>query len=126
VSANRIVEPATYVQRRRGWRRPAGAVICTGKFKTVGDSRFACPLKIGDLYPLGPDPNDSLAYLYKLIQTPQDVVDYYRIRLRVWTSTQRQARRELPGRVLVCSCAPGAPCHVQDVLIPFVNEGVLR
>jgi hypothetical protein len=25
----------------------------------------------------------------------------------------------------VCWCAPGRPCHVQDVLIPLVNEEVL-
>lgn len=114
---------ATYVQRRRGWRRPAGAVICTGKYKDTGDARFANPLKIGDLYPAGPDPADSGAYLYKRIRTAQDAVDFYRIRLRVWTGTQEQALRELPGRVLACSCAPGSPCHVQDVLLPLVNEG---
>ncbi len=116
--------PATYMQRRRGWRRPAGAVMCDGRYRPAGDARFAVPIGIGGIYPLSPDPAGG-GYLYKRIGTPADLVEFYRIRLRVWTSTQEQARRELPGKVLVCRCAPGEPCHVQDVLIPLVNEGRL-
>lgn len=117
---------ATYAQRKRtrGWQAPVGAISCTRPYSDTGGGRFANPLKIGDMYPAGPAPNDG-GYLYKLIETPEDAVEFYRKRLWVWTSTQEAARRELTGKVLMCWCKAGDPCHVQDVLIPFVNEGRL-
>lgn len=116
--------PATYAQRRRGWRKPDNAVFCDGKHSTTGDGRFALRIKIGQLIPDGYDWDNQTA-LYKAVRTQQDLVDYYRKFLRAWTNTQLDARRELPGKVLVCRCAPGEPCHVQDVLLPLVNQGVL-
>lgn len=114
--------PATYVQRRRGWRVPTNAVFCDGRHSDTGDGRFALRIGIGALIPDGIDWGNQTA-LYKRIRTPQDLVDYYRVFLRAWKHTQDDARRELPGKVLVCRCVPGEPCHVQDVLIPLVNEG---
>lgn len=114
---------ATYMQRRPGRRIPVGAVLCNGRYKDTGDARFANPLGIGRLYPDGPD--GAGGSFYKLIRTPQDAVDFYRLRLRAWKSTRDAALAELPGRVLMCICPVGSPCHVQDVLIPLINEGTL-
>jgi hypothetical protein len=116
--------PATYVQRRRGWRRPDNAVYCDGRHSDTGDGRFALRIGVGAVIPDGIDWEAKTA-LYKRIRTPEDLVAYYRVFLRAWKHTQEDARRELPGKALVCRCEPGAPCHVQDVLLPLVNEGVL-
>lgn len=116
--------PATYLQRRRGQRIPAGAVLCNGQYRATGDARFANPLGIGHFYPAGPDPNGGGGgYLYTRIRTPRDAVEFYRKRLRAWKSTRDAALAELPGKVLMCTCPVGSPCHVQDVLIPLINEG---
>lgn len=87
-----------------------------------GGNRFANPLTIGDIYPAGPDQAGG-GYLYNRIETAADAVEFYRRRLRHWKVTRDAAVAELPGKVLLCTCPVGAPCHVQDVLIPLVNFG---
>lgn len=107
-------EPATYVKRRRvtGWRAPAGAISCTrGK---VHAGVWGNPFRVHDLV----DGHGEVA-------SQEEAVELYRRLLRGMPDRQDRAREELAGQVLMCWCAPGQPCHVQDVLIPLVNEGVL-
>lgn len=42
---------------------------------------------------------------------------------RLWNTDhgKRAIRHHLSGKHLACWCAPGAPCHVQDVLLPIIN-----
>lgn len=95
---------ARYVQRRRvaGWKQPAGAISCTRGL------RWGNPFRDPDI-----------------------AADQYAAVLRRNPKIQAQARIDLAGQVLMCWCKPhtGAPgetrCHVQDVLIPFLNEGQL-
>lgn len=46
--------------------------------------------------------------------------DKERSTLPVWHNTAT-IRHHLTGKHLACWCAPGAPCHVQDVLLPIIN-----
>lgn len=110
-----VHEPATYVQRRRtaGWRAPVGAVSCTrAKYPT----RWGNPFKIGDLLP---DSTDAV------VTGREHCVQVYREWLRGQPIEQAAIRLHLAGKPLMCWCAPGQVCHVQDVIIPLINEGVL-
>ena len=82
--------------RRRGWRMPQGAVY-------VGR-----PTKWGNPYRM----------------RPETAVEVYRDRLvaGLLDVSVEDVRRELRGRVLVCWCPLGRPCHA-DVLIDVANEG---
>jgi len=103
---------ATYVKRRRtpGWRKPEGAVSCT---RGRHPNTWSNPFRVGDLV-------DG-----REVQTHDEAVDLYRQWLRGRPDLMGQAVRELAGKTLMCWCAPRQPCHVQDVLIPLVNEGRL-
>ncbi len=107
-----MAELATYMKRRRvsGWRMPAGAVSCTRGSKNPG--RWGNPFKVGDIV-------DGVEIDH------EESVRLYRRWLRDRPALIGQALRELAGKVLLCWCAPGRPCHVQDVIIPLVNEGSL-
>ena len=99
-----MAEPATYVQRRgvKGWKQPVGAISCTR----------------------------GLAWGNPFLDL-DTAADKFADLLRRHPALQERARTDLAGRVLMCWCrprtgAPGEPrCHVQDVLIPFLNEGRL-
>lgn len=99
-----MADQATYVQRRRvkDWKKPRGAISCTRGFPWGNPYR---------------DPARAAEDFAELLRHNQNL--------------QTIARRELTGRILMCWCEPhtGAPdetrCHVQDVLIPFLNEGRL-
>ncbi len=103
--------PATYVKRRRvaGWEKPAGAISCTR-----GSRRWGNPFRPGGEAPGG-----------GVIEDHEQSVEIYRVWLRGRPDLSAAAVRELAGQVLMCWCAPGETCHVQDVLIPLVNEGRL-
>jgi hypothetical protein len=108
-----LAEPttlATYVKRRKvaGWEMPVGAVSCTrGKYPT----RWSVPYRAGDLV-------DGV-----LVEDHEHAVWLYREWLRARPSEQAAIRMHLAGKVLLCWCAPGRTCHVQDVMIPLINEG---
>jgi hypothetical protein len=36
---------------------------------------------------------------------------------------QAMMREQLAGKVLTCTCQPGDLCHVQQVIIPMLNDG---
>lgn len=57
------------------------------------------------------------------VRTARHAVAAYRQMLRSRPDMVDAAVLHLSGRVLLCWCRPGDPCHVQDVLIPLVNEG---
>lgn len=102
---------ATYVKRRRvaGWTKPVGAVSCTrGKYP----SRWSNQFRAGDPLPDG-----------STVEDHEHAVDLYREWLRGQPLEQEAIRLHLAGQVLMCWCAPGKPCHVQDVMIPLINEG---
>lgn len=102
--------PATYAWRRRvkGWRKPAGGIVCTRP------SRWSNPFAVGERIPTG-----------GVIETNEQAVAMYRRWLRGRPDRIGQALTELAGGVLLCYCKPGERCHVQDVLIPLVNDGRL-
>jgi hypothetical protein len=105
---------ATYVKRRRvsGWKAPAGAVSCTRGPRNAGD--WGNPFRVGDQVDGEGEVRDH-----------DHAVELYRRWLRDRPAKQVQAVRELAGLVLMCWCADGQVCHVQDVLLPLVNEGRL-
>ena len=122
-------ELATYVQRQRtrGWRKPDGAVSCVRPWRPVGNGRFANPIKVGDLYVdlnASGVPAPGISYERGRVKNAAEAVAIYRRWLKRSTNTQDQVLGELSGKVLMCWCAPGAVCHIQDVLIPLVNDGV--
>lgn len=105
---------ATYVQRRRtrGWRAPTFAVPCTRTRGESGWVPWGNPFRVGD-------PVDGGG----TVRSPAHAVVLYRKFLRGSPEKVAAAVRQLSGRPLMCWCRPGASCHVQDVLIPLVNEG---
>lgn len=106
------VAPATYVKRRRvaGWRAPVGAVSCT---RAKCPTRWGNPFRVGDRQPDG-----------TVVADHHHAVDLYRQWLRDRPIEQDAIRLHLAGKVLMCWCAVGRTCHVQDVLIPLINDGV--
>jgi hypothetical protein len=60
-----------------------------------------------------------------VVDDHDDAVRTYREWLRTQPERMALAVRELAGKTLMCWCAEGQTCHVQDVLIPLVNEGRL-
>jgi Domain of unknown function (DUF4326) len=105
---------ATYVKRRRikGWKKPDGAVSCTRGHVHAGP--WGNPFEAGQ----------HVAGVGE-VRDHEHAVELYRQLLRTMPDKQQRARAELAGKILMCWCAPGQPCHVQDVLLPLVNEGVL-
>lgn len=86
------------LSRRRGWRKPAGAVV------------VARPSRWGNPFPVGPDRTRAeavAAYERALLagKLPFGVED---------------VRRELAGRDLCCWCPLDEPCHA-DVLLGVAN-----
>jgi hypothetical protein len=89
------------LSRRRGWRKPAGAVV------------VARPTRWGNPFPVGPDRSRAEA-----------VAAYERALLAGrLTVTVDDVRRELAGRDLCCWCPLDEPCHA-DVLLVVANEPV--
>jgi hypothetical protein len=90
------------LSRRRGWRKPAGAVV------------VARPSKWGN--PFVVDAERSRAEAVELFE---------RALLRRGRSalsfTAADVRRELAGRDLACWCPLDGPCHA-DVLLRVANE----
>ena len=89
------------IQRRRtkGWRMPPGAVF-------VGrPSKWGNPYKVGT--PAAPTPEAAVALFRDYLARRTDLSD--------------AARDELTGKVLVCWCSPGQPCHA-DVLLEAANQ----
>jgi Domain of unknown function (DUF4326) len=108
-----MADQATYIKRRRaaGWSKPAGAVSCTrAKHPTL----WGNPYRVGDRLPDG-----------SVVADHDHAVDLYAALFRTDRERQEKARAELAGKTLMCWCAPGRVCHVQTVLIPFLNEGRL-
>jgi hypothetical protein len=105
---------ATYVKRRRtkGWTKPPGAVPCTRGWKSPGP--WGNPFAVGDLV-------DGVGE----VRDHDHAVALYADLFRRDQAKQRAALDQLAGKILMCWCAPNEVCHVQTVLIPFVNEGRL-
>jgi hypothetical protein len=85
--------------RRKGWRKPAGAVVVSR------------PSRWGNPYPVAEHGRDQAIRLYEqhLLASPDLIA-----RLP-----------ELRGRQLVCWCPLDQPCHA-DVLARYANEGFAR
>jgi len=110
-----VSDLATYAKRRRvaGWTKPEGGVCCTRSSRRA-PTKWGNPFKVGGFAPDG-----------SLIEDHEQAVEAYRVWLCGRPDLVVEAVRELAGRVLLCWCAPGRACHVQDVLLPLVNEGRL-
>lgn len=109
-----MTAPATYVQRARyrGWRAPVDAVPCTRT--RAGWVPWGNPFRIGDPLDCG-----------GMVRDAEHAVELYRQFLHHSPDMLAAAVRQLAGRPLMCWCRAGSVCHVQDVLIPLINEGKL-
>jgi hypothetical protein len=128
-----------YVQRKRtkGFRLPPGTICCTRP------GRYANPFRIGGYFMVGDpgghrgpfkmewceraiwapiDEDEALRTGFTLIETAEQSVVFYRKLADSWSAKYRaKVVSELLGHPLSCWCAPGSPCHVQDVLIPMLE-----
>jgi hypothetical protein len=106
--------PATYVKRRRtpGWRKPDGAISCTRGPVNVG--RWGNPFRPG-----GEAPGGGVIATMSSRWTPTGCG------CGAGRTCSPLRRMSSAGQMLMCWCAPGRACHVQDVLMPLVNEGRL-
>lgn len=98
-----------YVQRRRsaGWRKPDGAVACTRPGPWANPFRVGAPFDFEDAQ--------------GTVRDAEQAVALYRAWVGAQPSYAVRARAQLAGLTLMCWCAEGAPCHVQDVLLPLAN-----
>lgn len=100
------------LSRRKGYRKPEGAVVVTR------------PTKWGNPWREGTTnwtvkPGGVIDRSGKVL-TRQDAVDSYRNSLLASPDLVASAQRELRGRDLACYCPPGQPCHA-DVLLEVSN-----
>jgi hypothetical protein len=84
------------LSRRKGARKPAGAVVVSRP------SRWGNPYRIAE-------------------HGRERAVELYRARLLADPELLAAARRELRGKDLACWCAPAQVCH-GDVLLELVND----
>lgn len=100
------------IQRRRskGWRAPPGAVNCCR------------PGPWGNPFIINPNarPGSKSSADYIAVPTVEDAVECYRLMLGQRPDMVAAAKAELRGKVLMCFCAVGAPCHA-DVLLEVAN-----
>lgn len=89
-------------QRKKGWKKPPGAVNCTRPGK------YGNPFKIGDPG-IATAEDAQRAYLIWLQTTVDGRIMYYDIKLN------------LPGKDLMCFCKLSEACHV-DVILKIANE----
>lgn len=96
------------LSRRKGWRKPFGAVV------------VARPSKWGNPYLLGAVPADG-----RIDEQTQreDVVRWYRQDLEDRLRAQPNLLAELRGKDLACWCPIGQPCHA-DVLLELANRNI--
>jgi hypothetical protein len=87
------------LQRKKGWRKPTGAVV------VARPSRWGNPFRVG----VDGTQSECVALYRKALDTGD---------LRFEGS---DVRRELAGKVLACWCRPGEPCHA-DVLLEMAND----
>ena len=86
------------LSRRRGWRKPAGAVV------------VARPSRWGNPFPIGPDlPREEAVARFEAALLAGSL-----------GYTDVDVRRALAGRDLACWCPLDAPCHA-DVLLRVAN-----
>jgi hypothetical protein len=97
----------------KGWRKPPDTVIVTRPF------RWGNPFVVrDDLVPGTKIPGRWRPYT--VVPTPQDAVERFR---EYMASPERQAeaKRDLRGKNVACSCELGQPCH-GDVLLAIANS----
>ena len=84
------------LSRRRGWRKPAGAVVVSR------------PTRWGNPYPVARYGRDQAVAMFRgyLADHPELV---------------EAARQELAGKDLACWCKPGELCHA-DIWLEVANE----
>jgi Domain of unknown function (DUF4326) len=83
------------LSRRKGWRKPPGAVV------VARPSRWGNPYRVAD-------------------HGRAEAVARYRRYLADHPELAEAARRELAGKDLACWCKPGDLCHA-DVLLEVAN-----
>jgi hypothetical protein len=84
------------LSRRKGWRKPPGAVV------VARPSRWGNPYRVAD-------------------HGRAEAVARYRRYLADHPELAEAARRELAGKDLACWCKPGDLCHA-DVLLEVANS----
>jgi hypothetical protein len=91
-----MIPSRVQLSRKRGWRKPAGAVVVSRP------SRWGNPYTIAE-------------------HGREQAVALYRQRLAEHPELVEAARRELAGKDLACWCQPGELCHA-DVLLEVANS----
>lgn len=92
------------LRRTKGWRKPAGAVVCTRP------GRWGNPYKVG-----APHPEHGFP------MSAGEAVALFERRVENDEAFKEEIRRELRGKDLCCVCPLTAPCHV-DVYLRVANE----
>jgi hypothetical protein len=85
-------------QRRKGWRKPEGAVIVDRT------SRYGNPYRVGVD---AEDNTEAVALFAAHLADRPDLIE--------------DIRHDLAGRDLVCFCPPDKPCHA-DLLLTIANQ----
>jgi hypothetical protein len=106
------------LSRRKGWRKPEGAVVVSRP------SKWGNPYRVGTTMRLLDDLG-RVQYLSSL--SARDATTLYRLWLSNWHIGDRAVSRpkpgdlaELAGRDLACWCPLDQPCHA-DVLLELAN-----
>ena len=84
------------LSRRRGWRKPAGAVVVSR------------PTRWGNPYPVARYGRDQAVAMFR-----RSLADH--------PALVEAARQELAGKDLACWCKPGELCHA-DIWLEVANE----
>nr|WP_294529167.1 DUF4326 domain-containing protein [uncultured Rhodopila sp.] len=95
------------LSRRRGWRKPDGAIVVSRP------SKFGNPFRVGETWK-EPDGTPHV------IASKQDAVDEFESYLRAMLIRTPDFLAPLRGRNLCCWCKIGEACHA-DVLLRVAN-----
>ena len=105
------------LSRRKGWRKPEGAVV------VARPSQWGNPFRVGDevsiaAYPPG---KGSDGWGCAMPITHQLAVDLFRAWVLARPAQIEEYREQLAGRDLACWCPLDQPCHA-DVLLEVANQ----
>lgn len=100
------------LSRRKGWRKPEGAVV------VARPTKWGNPYRVGDVALISaPWRGEDVTFEYDI--TPPLAVEMFRQR---FVHDAAEIRAALAGRDLACWCKLDEPCHA-DVLLELANEG---
>ena len=110
-----VILPPQRIQRKRskGFKVPEGAVY-VGRPTIYGN-----PFSVTEKMKPGTRVGGFREYI--TVPTVEDAIDCYRLYLNEKPELVAQIKQELRGKVLMCWCRVGQPCHA-DVLLEIANS----